>query len=167
MLPTITVVGTMKRIEMRYTGSGKAVTKFQVECAEKNSKGEWTNLYLSGECWEKAAEFVNQYFRDGSPAIVTGKLYTNVYEKQDGTKVYENKLLFPSVSFIPKDKSGNQEQEYQQPPQQDHRAYQTTTHQQGQQQHDMPTQLPGIDIDDSEIPFAPIGLQYPRSLYVI
>ena len=58
MLPTITVVGTMKRIEMKYTQSGKAVAKFQVECAEKNNKGEWTNLYLSGECWEKSAEFV-------------------------------------------------------------------------------------------------------------
>ncbi len=49
-------------------------------------------------------------------------------------------------------KQESQQQEYQQPPQQDHRAYQTPTHQQGQQQHDMPTQLPGID-DDDYIPF--------------
>lgn len=147
-LPTITVVGTMKRIEMKHTQSGKAITKFQIECAEKNNKGEWTNLYLSGECWEKSAEFVNQYFRDGSPAIVTGKLFTNVYEKQDGTKVYENKLLFPSVSFIPKDKSGNQQQEATK---QDYTGYQV---QQTQQKQEMPPQQQPIpDIDEDEIPF--------------
>ena len=82
MLPTITIIGNLKRIELKYTATGKAVTKFQVECAEKNTKGEWTNLYISGECWEKQAEFVNQYFQEGSVAIVTGKLYTNVYEKK-------------------------------------------------------------------------------------
>jgi len=147
-LPTITVVGTMKRIEMKYTQSGKAVTKFQVECAEKNAKGEWTNLYISGECWEKSAEFVNQYFRDGSPAIVTGKLYTNVYEKQDGTKVYENKFLFPNVSFIPKDKSGNQEQPQQQA--QQHTQYQAPQQAPSQQ---MPNQQQVIDVDMETIPF--------------
>lgn len=152
----------MKRIEMKYTQSGKAVTKFQIECAEKNAKGDWTNLYLSGECWEKAAEFVNQYFRDGSPAIVTGKLYTNVYEKSDGTKVYENKLLFPNVSFAPKDKSGNQEA-LQQP--QQHTDYQHAPQQ--ERQNNMPPQPPLIDIDDDEIPFGYIGLQYPMSLHVV
>jgi len=157
-LPTITVIGNMKRIEMKYTQSGKAVTKFQIECAEKNAKGEWTNLYLSGECWEKQAEFVNGYFRDGSPAIVTGKLYTNVYEKQDGTKVYENKLLFPNVSFAPKDKSGNQDQQPQQSyeqPQQNHTAYQSQPQQQqsGYGQQQMPEQTQGIDVDEDEIPF--------------
>jgi single-strand DNA-binding protein len=149
MLPEITVVGNLKRIEMKYTQSNKAVTKFQIECAEKNAKGEWTNLYLSGECWEKQAEFVNQYFKDGSPAIVTGKLYTNIYEKQDGSKVYENKLLFPKVSFIPKDKSEEQEQP-QQP--QRHTDYQTPQgYGNGQK---MPPQQQAIpDIDMESIPF--------------
>ena len=99
-LPTITVIGNLKRIETKFTQSGKQITKFTVECAEKNAKGEWTNLYLDGEVWEKQATFVNQYFNDGSVAIVTGKLYTNVYKKQDGSKVYQNKLLFPNVCFL-------------------------------------------------------------------
>ena len=147
-LPMISVTGNMKRIELKYTPSGKAVCKFQIECAEKNSKGDWVNLYLSGECWEKSAEFVNQYFRDGSVAIVTGKLYTNVYEKQDGTKVYENKLLFPNVSFAPKDKSGDNQQQAQ--PQQRQAPQVEYQNPQGQQ---MPQQPPVIDVDDSEIPF--------------
>lgn len=151
-LPTITVIGNLKRIETKFTQSGKQVTSFQIECAEKNAKGEYQNLYLKGECWDKQAEFVNQYFRDGSVAIVTGKLYTNVYEKQDGTKAYETKLLFPSVSFAPKDKADAQPQ--QQAPQQapqnynQHKAYK-------EQPKQMPDRnsLPEIDIDEDSIPF--------------
>lgn len=144
MLPTITVIGNLKRIETRFLPNGKQLTKFQVECAEKGKDDKWTNLYLSGECWEQQAKFVDQYFKDGSPAIVTGKLFTNVYEKQDGTKVYENKLLFPSVSFVPKDKSEQQPsqgQGYQKDPT-------LPTHQNGGQQR-----IPEIDIDEDEIPF--------------
>ena len=143
-LPTITVIGNMKRIEYKQLPSGKALTKFQIECSEKNAKGEWTNLYLSGECWEKSAEFVNQYFRDGSPAIVTGKLYTNVYEKQDGSKVYENKLLFPNVSFAPKDKS-EQQQAQQTQQVQNPQAY--------RQPEIVRENIPAIDVDEDAIPF--------------
>ena len=160
-LPTITIIGNLKRIETKFTQSGKQVTKFQIECAEKNAKGEWTNLYLSGECWDKAAAFVNQYFNDGSPAIVTGKLYTNIYEKQDGTKVYENKLLFPNVSFAPKDKSDQNSQPsqgYQQQPQQQTQGYQQqrqvpTSYETIPNNQQMPQQPPVIDIDDTQIPF--------------
>jgi len=151
----ISVTGNMKRIELKYTPSGKAVCKFQIECAEKNSKGDWVNLYLSGECWEKSAEFVNQYFRDGSVAIVTGKLYTNVYEKQDGTKVYENKLLFPNVSFAPKDKSGDNQQQAQ--PQQRQAPQVEYQNPQGQQvappQRQQPQYPPVIDVDEDSVPF--------------
>lgn len=143
-LPTITVIGNLKRLELKYIPSGKALCTFQIECSEKNSKGEWTNLYLKGECWDKSAEFVNQYFKEGSAAIVTGKLFTNVYEKQDGSKVYENKLLFPSVSFAPKDKADNQSQ--QQP--QDNKYTPPVKGNDGSQQ-----KIPEIDIDENSIPF--------------
>lgn len=114
-LPQITIVGTIKKTSLTYIPSGKALFKFTVECSEKNAKGEWDNLYLNGELWDKQAEFGNQYFKDGSVAIVTGKLVTKMYEKQDGTKVYENKLLFPNLSFVPKYKQDNQSQPKQQP----------------------------------------------------
>lgn len=116
-LPIIQLIGNLKRTELRYVPSGKALYKFQIECSEKNSKGEWDNLYISGELWDKQAEFANQYFKDGSVALVTGKLVTSSYEKQDGTKVYENKLLFPSISFVPKDKNGDQQAQTKREPQ--------------------------------------------------
>ena len=44
---------------------------------------KYDNLYISGELWDKQAEFANQYFKDGSVAVVTGKLVTKSYEKND------------------------------------------------------------------------------------
>ena len=102
-LPTITLIGTLRRLQTTHTTTGKKVTKFQIECSEKNAKGEYDNLYLKGEVWEKASQFLNQYFKEGDVAVVTGKLIINVYEK-NGVKVYENKLSFPSISFPPKAK---------------------------------------------------------------
>lgn len=140
MLPQITAVGTLNKLETKYTPSGKEVTKFTLECSEKNAKDEWHNLYLKGEVWEQTSQFLNKYFKDGSVAIVTGKLVTNVYEKQDGSKVYENKLLFPSVSFVPKDKTDNQGQ-----PQ---------TKREPKVEYEQ-SNIPNIDIDEdlTEIPF--------------
>jgi len=151
MLPTITVIGNLKRIETKFTQNNKQVTKFQVECAEKNKNGEWTNLYLSGECWEKQAEFVNNYFNEGSIAIVTGKLYTNIYPKQDGSKVYENKLLFPKVDFAPKDKSEPQSQGVQHA--QQHSQAQTGANAPIRRETVQSSDVPTIDIDEDEIPF--------------
>ena len=151
MLPSITAVGNISRMELTYTQSGKALMKFQVECSEKNSKGEYENLYLKGECWDKSAEFVNQYFNDGSAVIVTGKLVTNIYTNKEGKKIYENKLLFPNVSFIPKDKASNGNQAH---PQQ---QYQPTQHEQQKVNAYQPqreTKAPeAIEVYEDEIPF--------------
>jgi len=137
-LPTITIIGNLNKLETKFLPSGKEVTRFQVECSEKNSKGEWENLYIKGEVWEKASQFLNKFFKNGSVAVVTGKLVTSVYDKNDGTKVYENKLLFPSVSFAPKDKDDNQSQSNNQP----------------HQRSEPPIVYDEIDIDESEtIPF--------------
>ncbi len=108
-LPTITLIGTLGRLQTTHTTTGKEVTKFQIECSEKNAKGEYDNLYLKGEVWEMASQFLNSYFKEGDVAVVTGKLITNVYEK-NGAKVYENKLSFPSISFPPKAKASQGQQ---------------------------------------------------------
>ena len=153
-LPIIQLVGTLKRTGLTYVLSGKALYKFQLECSEKNTKGEYDNLYISGELWDKQAEFANQYFKDGSVAVVTGKLVTKSYEKNDGSKVYENKLLFPSISFVPKDKSDNQESQTPQQKKEPRIEYEHTS-------------LPEISIDEDSIPFAPLGLQYPYILHAM
>ncbi len=148
-LPIITVIGNLSRIESKFIPSGKQVVKFQVSCSEKDSKGEWKNLYISGEVWDKSAEFLMKYFKDGSVAIVTGKLVTNVYDKQDGTKVYENKFLFPNVTFAPKEKESNNGQANNNSNNGSQQQYNAPQQQYQQQQNNIPT----IDIDSDIIPF--------------
>ena len=136
-LPQITIIGTLGRLQTTHTTTGKEVTKFQIECSEKNAKGEYDNLYLKGEVWEKASQFLNSYFKEGDVAVVTGKLITNVYEK-NGAKVYENKLSFPSISFPPKAKESQSQQS------------------QPKQYQKQVANIPEIDIDmddDSTVPF--------------
>lgn len=136
-LPIISLIGTLGRLQTTHTTTGKEVTKFQIECSEKNAKGEYDNLYLKGEVWEKASQFLNSYFKEGDIAVVTGKLITNVYEK-NGAKVYENKLSFPSISFPPKAKASQGQQS------------------QPKQYEKQVANIPEIDIDmddNSEVPF--------------
>jgi len=108
MLPIITICGTINKIELRYLANGKAVCSFHVECSEKNAKGEWENLYIKGAVFEKSAEFVQKYFNDGDACIATGKLVTEIYENKEGKKVYDIKLKFPQISFVPKSKTSEE-----------------------------------------------------------
>lgn len=152
-LPIISITGNIKKIETRFTQSGKQVTKFQVECSDKDKDGKWTNLYIGAEVWDKSAEFVAKYFLEGAVAIVTGELYTNVYEKQDGSKVYENRLRFAKVQFAPKDKSGNQNQQPQTQTIPQDNISNTQPQQPTQANYQPQTQIPEYDINSSEIPF--------------
>lgn len=139
-LPVVSIFGTINKIELKYTQAGKAVCSYQIECSEKNAKGEWENLYIKCASFEKSAEFINQYFKDGDVCIATGKLVTESYSKQDGSKVYEVKLKFPQIQFAPKNKNT---QEYQNVPKQKpqtQNSYQSN-------------ELPNIDIDEDNIPF--------------
>jgi len=155
MLPTIEITGNISKIQTKFLPSGKQLTSFQIECSEKNKNGEWNNLYIKGECWEKSAEFVSKYFKDGDVAIVTGKLFTNVYDKQDGSKAYENKFLFPNVSFPPKAKdsqSNNQHQPSSQP-QENGNYMQQTPQGGGEYINNNGIRGTTIDMDETEIPF--------------
>lgn len=116
-LPTLTVCGNVQKIETRQTQSGKNVTTVNVSCGEKNIKGDFENLYIKADFWDKQSDFVSKYFKEGSAIIVTGKLVTTNYTKPDGSKVYETKFLFPNASFAPKDKEAQPQAQSQPAPQ--------------------------------------------------
>lgn len=167
-LPQVTIFGTINKIELRYSQQGMAICSFQIECSEKNKKGEWDNLYIKGTTFDKSAEFVNQWFKDGDLCIATGKLVTEVYEK-DGSKRYEIKLKFPQIEFPPKAKKQD-DNGYQMPEPQyeDHPQKQQPKHTDYQpKKQPMPQHDGGAlpDMYEDEIPFAPIGLQYKNILH--
>jgi single stranded DNA-binding protein len=153
-LPQVTIFGTINNIELKYSQSGMAICSFTIECSEKNAKGEWENLQLRGSCFEKSAEFVNQWFQNGALCVATGKLVTEMYEK-DGKKNYTTKLKFPKIEFPPKAKESKegdqQEQKPYTPPQAEYTKH--TDYKPAPRQEMPANTLPSIDIDSEEIPF--------------
>ena len=140
-LPTVSIVGTVKFKETKILPSGKQVTSITVSCSEKRKDGSWDNLNIKAEFWEQSAKFVDQYFQDGSPIIVTGKLVTNSYEVQ-GQKRNEIKFHFPQASFVPTQRTESGQKQPQ--------AVQAT------QSVPQGAALPNIDVGD--IPFAPLKI---------
>ncbi len=108
-LPTLTAVGHIKFKEYKVIND-KSMVSFVLNCSEKKYKGDgYDNLDIKVNVWGGQADFVNQYLNDGDVCEVVGKIETNVYEKQDGTKVRTTQFKFPQVSFIPKPFSHNSE----------------------------------------------------------
>ena len=138
-LPTVSIFGTINKIETRFAANGTQITSFQIECSEKEKDGTYSNLYIKSAVLNKAAEFVNNYFQDGAVCIASGKLVTEVYERE-GVKKYEIKLKFPTIEFAPKAKSDNVQK--QGAPQQKRQAPQVSYE-----------DIPAIDIDIDTLPF--------------
>ena len=178
-LPTVTIIGTVKFMETKFLQSGKQVTSLMVSCSDKRKDGTYDNLNIKAEFWEASAKFVNDFFNDGDPIIVTGKLITDSFET-NGQKRHDIKFHFPQANFVPKPQANNgqankapqQQQQQQQQVQQQYQAPQTTyQNQQGnqvtqqqynqtqqsyqpqQQQVQMPNAVPSIDVDSDTIPF--------------
>lgn len=89
--------------EMRYTPSGKAVTKVSIGITEhwngpdgeKKERTEWVWL----ESWGKLAEIVNQYLYKGSFIYVEGKIKTDKWEDNGETR-YSTKIVMSNFQFL-------------------------------------------------------------------
>jgi single-strand DNA-binding protein len=73
--------------EMRYTPSGKPLTKFQLAVnrswttdGEKKTETEWFNIVA----WGKLAEICNQYLSKGQQVYIDGRLHTRYWQDDEG-----------------------------------------------------------------------------------
>ena len=97
MLNKIIVMGRLTRdVELRYTQNQTPVASFTIAC--DRDLGEKQTDFLDCVAWKKTAEFVNNYFRKGSMAIVSGRLQIREWEK-DGNKRKAAEIVADSVYF--------------------------------------------------------------------
>lgn len=89
---TITISGNLTADpETRFLQSGASVTSFTVASTERKfdrDSGAWTDgdtVFLRVSAWRKLGENIAASLRKGNAVIVTGKLKSNVVEK-DGVK---------------------------------------------------------------------------------
>jgi single-strand DNA-binding protein len=74
--------------EMRYTPSGRPLTKFQLAAnrswttadGEKKKETEWFNIVA----WGKLAEICNQYLKKGQLVYVEGRLHNRRWQDENG-----------------------------------------------------------------------------------
>lgn len=86
--------------EMRYTASGKAVTKFSIAVNE-GSGDHKTTEYFDCEAWEKTAELVAEYCSRGKKVLVTGRQRTESWDdKQTGKKMSKKIVVASRVEFM-------------------------------------------------------------------
>lgn len=101
MLNRALLVGRLTRDpELRRTGSGKAVTSFNL-AVERNSKSDDQEAdFINCVCWGKIAENTERYCSKGSMVSVDGRIQTRNYENNQGQKVYVTEVIADSVQFI-------------------------------------------------------------------
>lgn len=151
-------------MEMVTTQSGVTIGKLGLACSEKYKEKE-TQLFIDATVFGKPAEIISQYAGSkGTQIFLTGKLQTEQWQDQQGQKRSKVSMTVEDFSFV----SGQQQpqqQSYQAPqPIYQNKQGQQVSQQQYQQQ--MPQQPNVIDVDE-DVPFAPMGLQYPLSLFVM
>ena len=74
--------------EMRYTPSGRPLTKFQLAAnrswttadGEKKTETEWFNIVA----WGKLAEICNQYLKKGQQVYIEGRFHTRRWQDDEG-----------------------------------------------------------------------------------
>lgn len=124
--------------EIRYTGSGTAVTELRIATSRKftNKEGasqedtQWHRVVV----WAKQAELCKEYLAKGKQVYVEGRLQTRQWEDRDGNKRYTTEVVAEQIQFLG-GRSGGANDNYSDAPPPDDR--------------DLPSDL----MKDDEIPF--------------
>lgn len=108
MLNRALLVGRLTRDpELRRTGSGKAVTSFNL-AVERNFKSDDQEAdFINCVCWGKIAENTERYCSKGSMVSVDGRIQTRNYDNLQGQKVYVTEVIADSVQFIQTNRNNN------------------------------------------------------------
>ena len=176
--------------EIRYMQNGKAVANISMATSEtwkdqqgqQQEKTEWHRVIA----FDKLADIIGEYVKKGSKIYCEGKLQTRKWTDQQGVERYSTEIVISEMQMLDSKPQGQQQaqqggwgqqapqrQQQQAPvnqqsaPQQQYNYNQPPSAQQGapaQQPQQQQPQANGQQQWNSDIPFAPIGLQYPAIL---
>lgn len=89
-LPTIALTGNLTADpELRFTASGKAVTKLRVACSNRiknQTTGQWEDgdtVFIDVSCWKNADQIAESLGKGNSVAVV-GRLKQRTYTDKQG-----------------------------------------------------------------------------------
>jgi single-strand DNA-binding protein len=102
----ITLVGNLTRDpEIRYVGSGAAVTKFTLAVNRRSKQQEETD-YVDCVAWDKLAETCNTYLKKGMSCLVDGRLSIRSYDDKDGNKRKATEVVVNTMQMLDRPNRG-------------------------------------------------------------
>lgn len=96
-----------KDLNLRYTGSGKAVVNYTLAVDIPFSQDN--TAFINCVAWDKTAELMANYLGKGSQIGISGHIQTRSYENNQGQTVFVTEVVTNSVKFLDnkKDSQGN------------------------------------------------------------
>ena len=156
---TIMIGNLTRDIDLKYLPSGSAVAKSSIATSYKYKAQDGSQkeevCFLEFTIFGRIGEVANQYLKKGSKVLLEGRLILEQWTAQDGSTRSRHSLRVDEMKMLDsKSQSDNQESQTQQQKKEPRIEYEHTS-------------LPEISIDEDEIPFAPLGLQYPYILHAM
>jgi single-strand DNA-binding protein len=102
----IILVGNLTRDpEIRYTQSGKGVTKFTL--AVNNPRNREETSFVDIVAWDRLGETCNTYLKKGSNCLVEGRLVIRNYDDKDGNKRKATEVVIDNMQMLgaPRDRT--------------------------------------------------------------
>ena len=95
----VILVGNLTRDpEIRYTQSGKGVTKFSLAVNNPRNKEETT--FVDIVAWDKLGETCNTYLKKGTNCLVEGRLVIRSYDDKDGNKRKATEVVIDNMQML-------------------------------------------------------------------
>lgn len=103
MINNVTLVGRLTRdAELRYTGSGIAVSSFTIAADRPftNSQGNRDTDFINCVAWRRTAETVANFTKKGSLVGVTGRIQTRNYQNNEGRTIYVTEVVAENFQML-------------------------------------------------------------------
>ena len=109
MNKTILIGRMTKDVELRRTGSGKAVASFTLAVNKdyKNEQGGYDADFIECVAFEQKAETISKYVHKGDRFGVIGSLTTRSYENKEGKNVKVTEVKVTEFEFLESKKQEN------------------------------------------------------------
>lgn len=97
-------------VELKQTSSGTSAVEFRIAVKRtyKNAEGKYDSDFFNCVAFNKTAELIGKYVKQGDLIAIDGKLQTRNYTNREGKKVYVTEIVVEQVEFLQSKKSDGQ-----------------------------------------------------------
>lgn len=141
---SVQLIGRLtKDLDLKYTQTGKAVATgtLAVNRRFKNAQGESEADFINIQIWDKSAENLANFTRNGSQIGVNGRIQTRNYENKEGARVYVTEIVVENFTLLEKKGDTNSQ------------TNQSNARSNNQSRDPFRSHGESIDIQDDDLPF--------------